>query len=435
MPIQKITSGIIQDGAVSAADIVSVSNTAITGNIISSQITSVANTQISGNIISSQIASVNGSVITANTIANSAIQTGAVENYMNAAGLSFGMRNRIINGAMVIAQRGTSAVNTNVSYPVDRFRLAVSNSSKVSLQQSSTVPTGAGFVNSIIATSLATTTVGAGESYEVSQQIEGYNIADLGWGTASAKTVTLSFWVRSSLTGTFGGTFENSGNTRAYPFSYTISVANTWEQKTITVAGDTSGTWLTDNSRGIIIRWSLGTGSTYLNTANAWVAGEYYSITGETKLVATNGATWYITGTQLEVGSTATSFDYRPYGTELVLCQRYYYKVVTESAASKQLAPNGFVDSTSTAFCWTQFAVEMRISPTALEQTGTAANYQVRYTAGSAAICSSVPTFNTGNTWGARSVFTTAAVLTAGHAVGLQTAATAGIYLAWSAEL
>ena len=277
-----------------------------------------------------------------------------------------GFKNRLINGNMVIAQRGTSAVNTNVSYPVDRFRLAVSNNSKVSLQQSSTVPTGAGFVNSILATSLEATTVGASNAYEISQQIEGYNIADLGWGTASAKTVTLSFWVRSSLTGTFGGVFGNSGNTRAYPFSYTISVANTWEQKTITVAGDTSGTWLTDNSRGIIIRWSLGTGSTYLNTANAWVAGEYYSVTGETKLVATNGATWYITGTQLEVGSTATSFDYRPYGTELQLCQRYFYKRTNTSGGNAQFTSGFQCYNTTSAFGKLfDFPVTMRATPTA----------------------------------------------------------------------
>ena len=242
-------------------------------------------------------------------------------------------KNRIINGDMRIAQRGTTATNTNNTYPVDRFRLAVSNS-VVSLQQSSVVPAGAGFVNSIIATSSAATAVGAAETYEVSQQIEGYNIADLHWGTANAKPITLSFWVRSSLTGTFGGTFENSGNTRAYPFSYTISAANTWEQKTITVAGDTSGTWLTDNSRGVIIRWSLGCGSSLLNTANTWVAGDYQSVTGETKLVGTNGATWYLTGVQFEKGSTATSFDYRPYGTELALCQRYCFVIRGDQAQS-----------------------------------------------------------------------------------------------------
>jgi len=245
------------------------------------------------------------------------------------AASGFGFKNRIINGAMIIAQRGTTPTSTNLWYPADRFRLAVSNSSKVNLSQSTTAPTG--FVNSILATSLAATTVGSTDAYEVSQQIEGYNIADLAWGTASAATVTLSFWVRSSLTGTFGGVLENNGNTRAYPFSYTINSANTWEQKTITVAGDTSGTWLTDNSRGIIIRWSLGCGSTYLNTANAWVAGDYYSVTGETKLVATSGATWHLTGVQLEKGSTSTAFDYRSYGHEFQLCQRYFQSVIQQN--------------------------------------------------------------------------------------------------------
>jgi hypothetical protein len=262
---------------------------------------------------------------------------------------------------MLIAQRGTTATSTNLWYPADRFRLAVSNSSKVNLSQSTTAP--AGFVNSILATSLAATTVGAAEGYELSQQIEGYNIADFGWGTASAKTVTLSFWVRSSLTGTFGGTFENSGNTRAYPFSYTISAANTWEQKTITVAGDTSGTWLTDNSRGIIIRWSLGMGSNLITTANAWVAGDYQSVTGETKLVATNGATWYITGTQLEVGSTATSFDYRPYGTEFSLCQRYFWRQDYVTGVGGVIGMTQGSGTTSIRGI-TNFPVRMRSSPT-----------------------------------------------------------------------
>jgi hypothetical protein len=307
----------------------------------------------------------------------------------NAVTPSVNMKNRIINGNMVIAQRGTSAVDTNVSYPVDRFRLAVSNSSKVSLQQSSTVPTGAGFVNSIIATSLAATVVSASNSYELSQQIEGYNIADLMWGTANAKTVTLSFWVRSSLTGTFGGTFQNSGNARSYPFSYTISSANTWEQKSITIAGDTSGTWLTDNSRGIIIRWSLGTGSNYQNTANAWVAGDYQSVTGETQLVATNGATWYLTGVQLEVGSTATSFDYRPYGTELALCQRYCINYRSADAGVYMRYGCGFAQSTTTLEICVNFPVQMRTTPS-LSVTATASNYAI-YIGSSVNPCNLLP--------------------------------------------
>jgi hypothetical protein len=287
---------------------------------------------------------------------------------VNSSGF-IGNRNRIINGGMVIVQRGTAASNTNNTFPVDRFRLAVSASSKVNLQQSSTVPTGEGFVNSVVATSLAATSVGSTDAYEFSQQIEGYNTADLMWGTAAAKTVTLSFWVRSSLTGTFGGTFENSGNTRAYPFSYTISTADTWQKISITVAGDTSGTWLTDNSRGIIIRWSLGCGSSFLTTANAWAAGDYQSVTGETKLVATNGATWYLTGVQLERGSTASSFEYRSYGAELVLCQRYFQSVGTTadvaygSSGTAPMRINAVNNGGTQPLTGWQYPVAMRATP------------------------------------------------------------------------
>ena len=308
------------------------------------------------------------------TVNADVIQTSTSGGILGAGNASI-MKNRIINGAMVVAQRGTNAVSTNVSYPVDRFRLVVSNSSKVSLQQSSTVPTGAGFVNSILATSLAATTVGSTDTYEFDQQIEGYNISDLMWGTANAKTVTLSFWVRSSLTGTFGGTFENSGNTRAYPFSYTISSANTWEQKSITVAGDTTGTWLTDNSRGIIIRWSLGTGSTYQNTANTWVAGDYQSVTGETQLVATAGATLYLTGIQLEVGSSATGFEYVNYQTSLANCQRYYYlhNGTFVNPSSTTVTPVGIASQESSTLVVTAipFKVNMRAAPTLISTSGT----------------------------------------------------------------
>jgi hypothetical protein len=356
------------------------------------------------------------------------------------AATGFGFKNRILNGSMVLDQRNAGASYSAIdsTYGLDRWKLASWDGSsqvtgKYTVIQSSTVPTG--FSTSMLITSSAATTIGAGAIYWVGQMIEGYNTADLDFGKATANSITVSFWVRSSLTGTFGGAIANSAHNRSYPFSYTINSANTFEYKTVTITGDTSGTWLTTNGIGIKIFFNLGSGTTYQGTANAWSGSQLTSVTGTTSLLATNGATLYITGVQLEKGSTATSFDYRPYGTELALCQRYYYKVVTESAASKPLAPNGFVDSTTTAFCWTQFPVEMRISATALEQTGTAANYQVRYTGGTSANCSSVPTFNTGNTWGARSVFTTAAVLTSGQAVGLQTSATAGIYLAWSAEL
>ncbi len=242
------------------------------------------------------------------------------------AATGIGFRNRIINGAMVIDQRnaGASVTPTASAYTLDRWSFGITQASKASIQQSSTAP--AGFVNSLAATSLSAYSVGASDLFAIQQLIEGFNVADLGWGTANAQTVTLSFWVRSSLTGTFGGALNNSGASRSYPFTYTINTADTWEQKTITIAGDTSGTWLTTNGLGIGVRFGLGVGSTYSGTAGAWAGTTYYSATGATSVVGTNGATFYITGVQLEAGSVATPFERRPYGTELALCQRYYQK-------------------------------------------------------------------------------------------------------------
>jgi hypothetical protein len=233
--------------------------------------------------------------------------------------------NRIINGAMVIDQRnaGASVTPANGAYTLDRWKAGLAAASKFSVQQSSTAPDG--FSNSLLVTSLSSYAIGSGELFDIHQCIEGFNTADLGWGTASAKTVTLSFWVRSSLTGTFGGSILNGASSYSYPFSYSISSANTWEQKTITIAGPTAGTWVgATNGTGMDIYFGLGVGSTYSGTAGSWSANLYLSATGATSVVGTSGATFYITGVQLEKGSTATSFDYRPYGTELSLCQRYY---------------------------------------------------------------------------------------------------------------
>ena len=246
----------------------------------------------------------------------------------------YGFKNRIINGAMVIDQRNAGASVTptvNPTYTVDRWFAAPAVASKFSVQQSTTAPTG--FSYSLKMTSLAATTVGATDFYVMYQAIEGYNSADLGWGTASASTVTLSFWVQSSLTGTFGGSLFNSAASVSYPFNYTISTANTWEQKTVTIAGPTSGTFLTTNGVGFYVGFSLGAGATASGTAGSWSGTFYRSATSAVQVVATNAATFYITGVQLEKGSTATSFDYRPIGTELALCQRYYETGITGSGS------------------------------------------------------------------------------------------------------
>ena len=285
----------------------------------------------------------------------------------------YGFKNRIINGAMVIDQRnaGASVSISSNTYTLDRYRSLASGGGVYSVQQSSTAP--AGFVNSMIMT--VTTTAASPSAtnyYALRQSIEGYNIADLNQGTANAKTFTVSFWVRSSLTGTFGGSVDNDVD-RSYPFSYTISVANTWEQKSVTITGCTDGTWVTTNGIGINLQFALGVGSSRAGTAGAWASGTYFSATGATNVMATNGATFYITGVQLEKGSTATSFDYRPYTTELQLCQRYYWKNGVGDA-SVALGGTGAFASTTTLQAMFQFPVTMRANPTATQSAANIAD-------------------------------------------------------------
>lgn len=274
-----------------------------------------------------------------------------------------GFKNRIINGAMIIDQRngGSSVTISSNVYTLDRWLAVQTQASKYSVQRNAgSVTPPAEFINYLGVTSLAATTVGSGDLFFINQRIEGLNLTDLGWGTANAQTVTLSFWVRSSLTGTFGGSLRNSASNRSYPFSYTISAANTWEKETITIPGDTSGTWLTDNGIGIDLALSIGMGSTYSATAGSWQAGNYVSSTGATSVVGTSGATFYVTGVQLEVGLTATSFDYRPYGTEFALCQRYYETAYAGSAYTFY----GFARPDGAGFPCATFAVEKRAAPT-----------------------------------------------------------------------
>ena len=241
---------------------------------------------------------------------------------------SLGRRNKIINGSMVIDQRngGSSVTPTsNGTYILDRWRASLSQASKYSVQQNAgsvTPPTG--FTNYIGITSTSAYSVLSSDFFMMQQALEGFNVSDLGWGTSSAKAITISFWVRSSLTGTFGGALYNNSGDRSYPFTYTISVADTWEYKTVNIEGETTGTWVTNNGVGIMLNFGLGVGSTYSGTAGSWSSSLYFGATGATSVVGTSGATLYITGVQLEVGSVATPFEHRSYGEELALCQRYY---------------------------------------------------------------------------------------------------------------
>jgi hypothetical protein len=263
------------------------------------------------------------------TIAISGTNGITLDGQFNSAS-SMGFKNRLINSAMVIDQRRAgAALSSNAAgsqYTLDRWEAYGEASGKFSAQQNAgSVTPPSGFTNYLGVTSLGANTPATGDSYFLRQWIEGFNSADLVFGAAGASTVTLSFWVRSSLTGTFSGVLTNYSQNRAYPYTYTIASANTWEQKSITIVGDTSGTWLATNSGGIGVMFNLGSGATRLGTANAWATVSFvYGATGSTNVLGTSGATFYITGVQLEKGSTATSFDYRPYGTELAIMSEVF---------------------------------------------------------------------------------------------------------------
>jgi hypothetical protein len=295
----------------------SITGVALTGNTLTNPVVSggtITNATITGGSVSgiTDLAIADGGT-GASTAANARVNLG-VDNFGN-------MKNRIINGAMVIDQRGSAGTPVQTGFSVDRWAVVAVVGAKFNLGQSSVAPVG--FTKSLVATSLSSYTLTTNDTYGIVQHIEGFNTADLMWGTANAKTITISFWVRSSLTGTFGGAVINSAENRSYTFSYTINSANTYEYKTVTVAGDTSGTWLTDNGKGITLRFGLGSTGIYTQTAGSWGTANAVQPAGNVSVVGTNGATFYITGVQLEVGTQATSFEYRQYGTELALCQRY----------------------------------------------------------------------------------------------------------------
>jgi hypothetical protein len=278
-----------------------------------------------------------------------------------------GMRNRIINGDMRIDQRNAGAAVTltgSSRYPVDRFIAFYTNTGGVATsQQSSIAP--AGFTNSMVYTVTTGAAINTGDYSCIQQNIEGYNVADLDFGLSTAKTVTLSFWVRSSLTGTFSGALNNSGQSRSYVYTYTISAANTWEYKTITITGDTTGSWLKTNGTGLIVYWNMGFQSASLtSTTNTWLAGGFTGVTGGVTPSTTTGATFYITGVQLEVGSVATPFERRMYGDELALCQRYYWKVDGGTTGDYVALGSGVCMSTAVARIYVKYPVTMRGSPT-----------------------------------------------------------------------
>ena len=322
------------------------------------------------------------------TFPDSSLQAAAASPYV--------LKNRIINGDMRIDQRnaGASVTPTDGQYTLDRWVGFRSQASKYSIQQNAgsvTPPTG--FTNYLGATSLSSYSSLASDYFGIVQYIEGYNVADLAWGTADAKTITISFWARSSITGTFSVSLRNSAGDRSYLATYTISSANTWTYCSITIPGDTTGTWLTTTGRGIRVWFDLGSGSDITGTPGSWSATSYVKATGGTSVVGTNGATFYITGVQLELGSTATPFERRLYNQELANCQRYYFQTGKESADNN--FASGFSGNASIQYVNYYLKQKMRAIPT-LSTSGTATHYQIFIGTGSV-ILSSVPVLDAAN--------------------------------------
>ena len=291
-------------------------------------------------------------------------------------------RNLIINGAMQVAQRGTSSTSTGYQ-TVDRFSVTSGNTDELAFtqSQSTTVPSGQGFSNSLkIEVTTAETTLASNEFFRFQHKVEAQNLQQLAYGTSSAKSITLSFWVRSSLTGKYSILVFQEDATRSNTPSFTISAADTWEKKTITLDGDTGGTINNDNGTGLLLNFILAAGTDYAGTPHtgwgAYTTTDDFAHDDQVNFIAQTG-TFYITGIQLEVGETATPFEHRSYGDELARCQRYYYFHGQGTGSNTGDIGIGSYYSSSSLDVVVQFPVTMRATPTVDATSGT--NYYVSF--------------------------------------------------------
>jgi hypothetical protein len=341
-------------------------------------------------------------------------------------------KNKLINANMVIDQRNSGAsvtLTASAPYLVDRWIGIEDTDGGMTAQQDSSAPTG--FAKSLkFTTTTADATLSAAQQTRTQQFIEGNNIAEFSFGTASAKTVTLSFWVRSSLTGTFAGSLRDYNATRSYVFNYSISAANTWEYKTVTIAGDTSGTWATDSAGGAAVIFNLGSGSNYQGTANTWSAGNFFTTSGATSVIGTLNATWYVTGVQLEIGSVATAFQTMTGNIqgELAACQRYYTRLNYQGSGSIAFG-YGIVGNSTAAQIFVPLPVSMRPgSLLTIDYSSLRANdYNNAYTISA---ITNASTFSGGN---GQIVQITSTGMTQYRVIGLDTNSSG--YIGFSAEL
>lgn len=356
-----------------------------------------------------------------------------------AAAVPTGRKNLLYNGAMQVAQRGTSTagITTNGYYTVDRWIDTGSGTQSTRTDAVvSDAPDGFGQSFKTLVTT-ANASPGASDLLLFSQSLEGQDVQRIAKGTSAAQQLTLSFWVKSNVTGTYVIGFRDLDNTRDVGASYTIDSSATWERKTITIPADTSGKFDNDNAGSLIVSFYLMAGSNFatgtLRTDSWDTFDSSQRAVGQVNMTAATNNYWQITGVQLEVGNTATDFEHKPFGVELAECQRYYQRI-EPGGTSEALSTVGRITSTTTAQFAIPFVVPMRIAPSALEQSGTAADYQVNHTS-TAEACTAVPTFGASTTdlFGVLNT-TVASGLTNGQAC-LFTAAATSAYLAWSAEL
>jgi hypothetical protein len=302
--------------------------------------------------------SVTSDALATGTIATEDIADGAVT---GAKAVNLGRRNLVINGAMNVAQRGTTGTSANsISYyTVDRFNFRGEPTGVYTIAKDTDAPVN--FTNSTkVTVTTPDTSIPSGERYWMQTPLEGNSVSHLNLGTSNAQQFTLSFYVKSSLTGTFSGGITNNNYSRAYAFEYDISTANTWERKTITISGDTTGTWETSTACGMRIVWDLGASTDRQQSAGAWTASGSVASTGASQVIATNGATWQITGVQLEVGDSATPFEHRSYSEELALCQRYFEQ---KDYLNTGFVSIGYSSSGASPACMLEYS-EKRTAPT-----------------------------------------------------------------------
>lgn len=289
-----------------------------------------------------------------------------------------GNKNLIINGNFDIWQRGTASTPlSNNLFLADRFHVGFAMSSATgTIEQSSDAPDDYSQYSSLLTVTGTETPTGT-NNVTFNQKIEGYNIRRLGFGTSSARSITISFWVKSLLTGTFCGSIANSTFDRVYIYEYTINSANTWEKKTITIHGDTTGNWNVSISTGIWVRWALSVGSDFISTANSWIGTTDFATASYTNLFGTNSATWQIAKVQLEEGDKATDFEFEDYIFQLAKCQRYLLShTFGIGAVGLYSCPGSMTTTTIADFC-IPTPVSMRTTPSV----------------------SLVPVYNTGSGW------------------------------------